>query len=153
MTPVVKAPLAGVNPNAPVGIPGALIVTESAEVFVTEAPEEVTVAGVATALVLPAVTVMYTVTGDALTGTVSVDEAAPPDVALKLAVAPVGSPLALNVTLELNPPDGVTVYGIGDDDVFVASVGAPLVGDSVNVPPPPPAATEKDPMLVHAIAL
>jgi hypothetical protein len=28
---------------------------------------------------------------------------------LKLAVAPVGSPLALNVTVPLNPPDGVTV--------------------------------------------
>ena len=31
------------------------------------------------------------------------------DAGLKLAVAPVGSPLTLNVTVPVNPPDGVTV--------------------------------------------
>jgi hypothetical protein len=31
------------------------------------------------------------------------------DVGLKLAVAPLGSPLALNATVPVNPPDGETV--------------------------------------------
>ena len=31
------------------------------------------------------------------------------DVGLKLAVAPPGNPLTLNVTVPLNPPDGLTV--------------------------------------------
>jgi hypothetical protein len=31
------------------------------------------------------------------------------DVGLNDALAPAGSPLTLNVTVELNPPDGVTV--------------------------------------------
>jgi len=31
------------------------------------------------------------------------------EVGLKVAVAPVGNPLALNVTVPVNPPEGVTV--------------------------------------------
>ena len=46
----------------------------------------------------------------ALVVTVMVDDPVPVTVVgLKLAVAPVGSPLALKVTIPLKPPDGVTV--------------------------------------------
>ena len=42
---------------------------------------------------------------------VSVDEPEPPltEVGLKVAVAPLGNPLALKLTAPLNPPEGVTV--------------------------------------------